>query len=125
MAAIAPATMPRSSFWSLSVISAWASAISSRTRSCTFSVTSWIAWPSSETWGSVIVAGDRSDEAGEEERAGERRADQQLGPLRCALGRRGLGRRGGRGRGALLRGAALRRERLALGLLGLRARLEG
>src|SRR4051794_8403438 len=141
--------MPRISFWTFAVISACASAISSRTSSCIFSVTSWIARPSSEICGSVIGARGGADQAGEQEGAGEGGAHEHLGALGRGLGggrgRRGLGRgRGGGGLGArrgggadarrghrrrrslgrLRGGRALRGVRLALGLLRLLALLE-
>src|SRR4051812_18103700 len=139
--------MPRTRRETLTVISAFASAISSRTRSCTFSVTSWIASPRSEGRGSVI-ARDRPEDLREQEGADERGARQHLGPVGGARraaglggGRRGLGggrlraRSGGRadpgraqrGAGDLARRASglgrarggLLRE--ALGLVGLLA----
>src|SRR3954452_20810897 len=72
--------MPRTRRETLTVISALASAISSRTRSCTFSVTSWIASPRSEGRGSVI-ARDRPEDLREQEGADERGARQHLGPV--------------------------------------------
>src|SRR3954466_6820431 len=72
--------MPRTRRETLTVISAFASAISSRTRSCTFSVTSWIASPRSEGRGSVI-ARDRPENLREQEGADERGARQHLGPV--------------------------------------------
>src|SRR3954454_21973585 len=144
--------MPRISFWIFAVISACASAISSRTSSCIFSVTSWMAWPSSETCGSVIGARGGADQAGEQEGTGERGADQQLRALGSGLtvaargvarpwlglglGGGGLGaRRGGRaharrddrgrrGLGRLIGRGALGGVRLALGLLGLGTGIE-
>src|SRR4051812_10291535 len=139
--------MPRISFWTLAVISACASAISSRTSSCIFSVTSWMALPSSETCGSVIGARGGADQASEQEGAGEGGAHEHLGALSRGLGgrrgpgglgrgRRGLGaRRGGgadagrthrRGQslGRLLGRGALCGVRLALGLLGLGTGIE-
>src|SRR5215210_6281381 len=86
--------MPRTRRETLMVISALASAISSRTRSCTFSVTSWIASPSSEGRGSVI-ARDRPEDLREQERARERRADRQLGTVRRELAAPALGGGGG------------------------------
>src|SRR3954447_7789334 len=105
---MAPATMPRISFWTLAVISACASAISSRTSSCILSVTSWMALPSSEICGSVIGARGGADQTGEEEGAGERGAHQHLGALGRGLGgaARGDGGRGlGRGLGGRRLGA--------------------
>src|SRR3954452_25638777 len=84
--------MPRTRRETLTVISAFASAISSRTRSCTFSVTSWIASPRSEGRGSVI-ARDRPEDLREQEGADQRGARQHLGPV--GGGRRGAGHRGG------------------------------
>src|SRR3954463_3738415 len=84
--------MPRTRRETLTVISAFASAISSRTRSCTFSVTSWIASPRSEGRGSVI-ARDRPEDLREQEGADERGARQHLGPV--GGGRRAAGLGGG------------------------------
>src|SRR5215212_1060495 len=89
-AATAPATTPRSRRETLTVISALASAISSRTRSCTFSVTSWIASPRSEGRGSVI-ARDRPEDLREQEGAHERGARQHLGPVGGGPRAAGLG----------------------------------
>src|SRR5215210_4248633 len=111
MPATAPATMPRISFETFSVSSALASAISSRTRSWTFSVTSWMAPPRSEGRGSVIAPRDRLEDLREQEGARERRADQDLGAL--------LGRRGGARSRARRRGGPRRRGR-AGGRLGAR-----
>src|SRR5215212_11945996 len=96
-AATAPATTPRSRRETLTVISALASAISSRTRSCTFSVTSWIASPRSEGRGSVI-ARDRPEDLREQVGAGEGGAHQQLGPVGGHVPG-GAGRGGGPRRG--------------------------
>src|SRR5829696_3372762 len=93
-----------------SVISVLARAISSRTRSCAFSVTCWTASPSSDGRGSVI-ARDGPEDLREQERAGERGADEQLGAVvgdagarahgrGPRAGRAGRGLRAGRGRGA-------------------------
>src|SRR3954469_19538206 len=84
--------MPRTRRETLTVISAFASAISSRTRSCTFSVTSWIASPRSEGRGSVI-ARDRPEDLREQEGADEHGARQHLGPV--GGGRRAAGGGGG------------------------------
>src|SRR4051812_34337248 len=105
--------MPRTRRETLSVSSAFASAISSRTRSCTFSVTSWIASPRSDGLGSVIAARDRSEDLGEQERACEGGADQHLGLV--------LRRRGEAG----LRPGGLRRRRGRSAGGGLRARRGG
>src|SRR3954470_2919211 len=142
--------MPRTRRDSFTVISALARAISSRTRSCTFSVTSWIASPRSEGRGSVI-ARDRLEDLREQERTGERGADEQLrallggvatargdgggarrgrpgGGLRARCGRRADPGRAHRGAGDLAgRGGGLGhplrgRLRQALGLVGLLAR---
>src|SRR5215217_1033052 len=86
--------MPRTRREILMVISALASAISSRTRSCTFSVTSWIASPNSEGRGSVI-ARDRPEDLREQERAREGRTDRQLGTVRRGLAAPARGRGGG------------------------------
>src|SRR3954467_8018072 len=95
--------MPRISFCTFALIPACASAISSRTSSCIFSVTPWIARPSSEICGSVIGARGGADQAGEQEGGGEGGAHRHLGALGRGLGggrgRRGLGR--GRGGGGL------------------------
>src|SRR5215211_990374 len=150
--ATAPAAMPRASRDTFCVISALASAISSRTRNWTFSVTSWIATPRSEGRGSVI-ARDRPQDLREQERAREGGADQDLRAVRgCAArgrrrarARRGAGgrrlgarrgrradpRRGHRSAGHLARRGLLRRGaprgllREALGLERLLARALG
>src|SRR4051812_49819329 len=88
--------MPRTRRETLTVISAFASAISSRTRSCTFSVTSWIASPRSEGRGSAI-ARDRPEDLREQEGAEERGARQYLGPV--GGGARAAGFPGGPRRG--------------------------
>src|SRR3954453_3070076 len=99
--------MPRISFWTFAVISACASAISSRTSSCIFSVTSWIARPSSEICGSVIGARGGSDQAGEQECAGERGAHEHFRAIGRGLpGGRRRRRFGGRGLGARRGGGA-------------------
>src|SRR5215210_3783784 len=144
--------MPRISLPIFSVISAWARAISSRTRSCTLAVTSWIAWPSSDGRGSVI-ARDRPEDLREQERARERGAHEELGAVRSGggpgaagavvrggrTGGGGRARRGGRAdpgrghrgsrhrtRGRRARGRALGAlAREALGLVGLLARALG
>src|SRR4051794_28626512 len=82
--------MPRIRREIFSVISALASAISSRTRSCTFSVTSWIASPRSEGRGSVI-ARDGPEDLRQQERPRERGADQHLGPVRGEVARAARG----------------------------------
>src|SRR3954471_23440910 len=95
--------MPRTRRETLTVISAFASAISSRTRSCTLSVTSWIASPRSEGRGSVI-AGDRLEDLREHERPDERGADEHLGTVRgqvAGAAGRGRGRRRGPAGGGL------------------------
>src|SRR3954453_22463841 len=102
--------MPRISFWTFAVISACASATSSRTSSCILSVTSWMAWPSSEICGSVIGARGGADQAGEQEGAGERGTHEHLGAVGSGLGggrgRRGLGGGGGGGLRARRAGGA-------------------
>src|SRR4051812_50008781 len=99
--------MPRTRRETLTVISAFASAISSQTRSCTFSVTSWIASPRSEGRGSVI-ARDRPEDLREQEGADERGARQHLGPVGGGRRAAGLGGgprpRGGGGRPPARRG---------------------
>src|SRR4051794_36288276 len=95
--------MPRTSRDTFSVISARASAISSRTRSCTRSVTSWIASPISDVGRWSVIARDGPEESREQEGAGEGGPDQALGPVGAwhPPGRRRPGRLGRRGRGGL------------------------
>src|SRR3954470_1235406 len=95
--ATAPTTAPLTMRWSFSVISVFASSISSRTMTCARSVTSCSA--------AVICCGvpvgsaaKALEDQGEQESAGERGADLHLGPLQRGL-RRGLQRRDLVGRG--------------------------
>src|SRR5690348_1429445 len=103
--AVTPTATPRAmrlSFW---VISALASAISSLTSSWSFSLTSWTALPRSEGSFSTNSVHQSLEDAGDQEGAGERGADQHL----RALERPGLGRRGGLDLGAAGRGRDGRR----------------
>src|SRR5918997_2494143 len=101
MPAATPTPAPLPSLLAFSVISVLASSISSRISSEAFSVTSWIAWPSSEV--SVLFAmsvEDALEDLGDDERACEGGADQHLGALGGGrqlvdagkAGHRGLGR---------------------------------
>src|ERR1700754_4308391 len=73
---------------SFCVTSALASAISSRTSSDAFSLTSWMAWPSSDVSWSVmgLSVEDALQDAGDHERAGEGQAHLDLGALEGAVG---------------------------------------
>src|SRR4051794_41850740 len=101
--AAAPTAAPlasRPAFW---VISALASAISSLTSSWSFSLTSWTAWPRSEGWFSANSVHQSLEDAGDQERAGERGADEDLRALQRPRLRRSEERRVGkewRSRGA-------------------------
>src|SRR5918994_2702690 len=82
-----PTTAPLASLVTFSVISALASSISSRTSREARSETSWTARPSSEVaFSSGMSVHQPLQDAGEEEGAGERRADQDLGTLRARRG---------------------------------------
>src|SRR5665809_93126 len=98
MPATSPTTAPLTSLVTFSVISALASAISSRTSSEAVSLTCWIAWASSEEecWLSGMSVHQPLEDAGEDEGAGERGADEHLRAVRAG-GRRA---RGGHGAGA-------------------------
>src|SRR3954447_7154363 len=113
--AAAPTAAPlasRPAFW---VISALASAISSLTSSWSFSLTSWTAWPRSEGSFSATSVHQSLEDAGDQERAGERGADQHLravqrpGLRRSRLDLRAA-RGGGDGRRVRLRAQARRRH---------------
>src|SRR3954447_16837100 len=91
-----PTTAPLTSRQTFAVISAFARAISSRTRSCAFSVTSWTARPSSDVLLSAMSVEELLEDAPQQERADEGRAGLDLGPLHGAL----LARRPGGLRGA-------------------------
>src|SRR3954451_19808084 len=88
MPAATPTAMPLASRLTFWVISALASAISSLTSSCSFSLTSWTALPRSEGSFSAKSVHQSLEDAGHHERADERDADQHL----RALERPGLGR---------------------------------
>src|SRR4051812_44953798 len=94
-----PITAPLMSLVTFWVSSAFARAISSRMRSCAFSVTSWTAWPSWEvSWSGAKGPQDFRQDKG----CGERDphldlgavAERQIGERvagRCAVGLRGAG----------------------------------
>src|SRR5919199_6667678 len=113
--AAAPTAAPLTSCEIFALTSAFASSISSRTRICARSETSWIAWaifvlpPCSASWrariSSVLIAMSVASQPPEDERrhepAGERRADQDLRAVRRDPERqlaRLVGRRGRWGR---------------------------
>src|SRR3954449_4580450 len=140
MPAAAPTAAPLASWVSLAVTSALASSISSRTRICARSETSWIACamfglpPSAASWrariSSVLIAMSVASETPEDERrhepAGERGADEDLRAVGrdaerqlALLLRLGARRRGRRGRddghgGRRLRRRARRRRAVAV-----------
>src|SRR3954454_2924841 len=113
--AAAPTAAPLASRLTFWVISALASAISSLTSSCSFSLTSWTALPRSEGSFSANSVHQSLEDAGDQERAGERDADQHLGALERPGLRRGrldVGAAGRRrdGRRVGLRAQAGRRQ---------------
>src|ERR1700746_3017600 len=87
--AAAPTAAPLARPVSFCVTSALASAISSRTSSDAFSLTTWMAWPSSDVSWSVmgLSVEDALQDAGGQERAGEGQAGLDLRALEGALGR--------------------------------------
>src|SRR5215218_104173 len=96
MPATIPTTAPLTSLVTFSVISALASSIPSRTSSEARSETCWIARPSSDVeWSSATSVHQPLEDPGEQEGAGERRADEHLGPVRGARAA-ATGREGGR-----------------------------
>ena len=86
MPAAMPTTAPLTSFVTFSVTSRLGELDLLADESCARSVMSWTAWPSSDVvvWSSGHVSRRALEDAGEDERAGERGADEDLG----ALGRR-------------------------------------
>src|SRR5690349_2781568 len=89
--AATPIAMPLASRVTFKVISALASAISSLTSSWSFSLTSWTALPRSEGSFSANSVHQSLEDAGDQEGAGERGADQHLRALeRPGLRRDGL-----------------------------------
>src|SRR4051812_1814387 len=133
-AAATAAPLPR--VVSLPVTSALASSISSRTRSCARSLTSWIAWAMLEGWSlmrstsSVLPPGEALEHDRGDEAAGERRAHELLGvrvllltgveqhaPGRPAVGGL-LGAHGGRRLRRRVRCRGLRRGGGRVGRLG-------
>src|SRR5215210_2279737 len=108
MPAAVPTAAPLASLVAFSVISAFASAISSRTSSEARSETSWTARPSSDVvWSSGMSVHQPLQDAGEDEGAGEGRADEHLGPFGARLRRGGRIRGRGARRGAVPAGLAL------------------
>src|SRR5436305_255648 len=86
--AAAPMAAARARLLTFCIISALASAISSRTSSDAFSETSWIALPSSDVCWSVIASIHQPlEDAGDDEGAAEREPDAHLGTVQRALGR--------------------------------------
>src|SRR5690348_4180890 len=97
--AVTPTATPRAMRLTFRVISALASAISSLTSSCSFSLTSWTALPRSEGSFSANSVHQSLEDAGDQECAGERGADQHLRALERPPLRRGGLRLGAAGRG--------------------------
>src|SRR3954469_8642002 len=104
-----PKMAPIATRRAFSLTSASASAISSWTRNWTFSRTSSTARPRSDTWGGSV---DKTlQHSREDERTGERGADQHLGTLgQRLLGAGAGGDRGRPGAGSVRGGRDVRRR---------------
>src|SRR5829696_8243589 len=117
MLATIPTTAPLTSLVTFSVISALASSISSRTSSEARSETSWIARPSSDVERSSAMSVHQPlEDPGDQEGAGEGRADEHLGTVRGDVPAAAAAVPTGRERGGAARGRAARGGRRGAGV---------